>query len=237
MPKIRQFFVSKSSYLDIQFEQKLFIIRRQIELIIDGLKSDDYSEFYICSLSSKKIVYKGLFQPNQLVNFYHDLSDYSIKTAFAIIHSRFSTNTLGVWGLAHPYRYIAHNGEINTIRGNLNWMSTRSQVVKSPVLRDDISKVLPVTYPDQSDSFNFDASLEFLIACGIDINQALTMMIPQSWGKHIPMKRKMKNYYEYNSSIIEPWDGPAFILASDGDYVSGIMDRNGLKGIIRMGCK
>ena len=170
-----------------------------------------------------------MFQPIQLVNFYHDLSDYSIKTSFAIIHSRFSTNTLGVWSLAHPYRYIAHNGEINTIRGNLNWMYSRSQSIQSSILSDDINKVLPVTYPEQSDSFNFDTSLEFLISCGLDINEALTMMIPQAWGENISMQDEIKNYYEYCSSFIEPWDGPAFILASDGDNVSGIMDRNGLR--------
>ena len=229
LPKIRQFFVSKNQELEVDFEQKLFIIRRQIELNIGKINSKDYSDFYICSLSAKKIVYKGLFQPNQLVNFYHDLSDYSIKTAFAIIHSRFSTNTLGVWSLAHPYRYIAHNGEINTIRGNLNWMYSRSQSIQSSILSDDINKVLPVTYPEQSDSFNFDTSLEFLISCGLDINEALTMMIPQAWGENISMQDEIKNYYEYYSSFIEPWDGPAFILASDGDNVSGIMDRNGLR--------
>ena len=149
LPKIRQFFVSKNQELEVDFEQKLFIIRRQIELNIGKINSKDYSDFYICSLSAKKIVYKGLFQPNQLVNFYHDLSDYSIKTAFAIIHSRFSTNTLGVWGLAHPYRYIAHNGEINTIRGNLNWMYSRSQSIQSSILSDDINNKQNETRTDQ----------------------------------------------------------------------------------------
>tara|TARA_A100001037_G_scaffold194751_1_gene174307 strand:- start:12156 stop:16577 length:4422 start_codon:yes stop_codon:yes gene_type:complete len=228
-PRIRQFFVSKSKDLKFEFEQKLFVIRRQIEISIENFKSNNYEGFYICSLSSKKIIYKGLFQPNQLVNFYHDLSDYSLKSSFAIIHSRFSTNTLGNWDLAHPYRYIAHNGEINTISGNINWMSSRSNIMKSPILKDEFMKVLPVTYPDQSDSFNFDASLEFLISSGMNINEALSIMIPPAWSKDNFMNREVNSYYEYYSTLMEPWDGPAFILASDGDYVSGIMDRNGLR--------
>jgi len=229
LPRIRQFFVGKSIDLNIPFEQKLFVIRRQIETFISNLQNDVYNDFFICSLSSKKIVYKGLFQPKQLVNFYHDLSDYHIRTSFAIIHARFSTNTLGEWSLAHPYRYIAHNGEINTIRGNMNWMAARSQIINSTILGKDIKKILPVTYPDKSDSYNFDTSLEFLISCGIDINQALTMMVPQACSEDIYMETKTRDYFEYYSSIMEPWDGPAFILATDGDYVSGIMDRNGLR--------
>ena len=188
----------------------------------------DADDFYISSLSSTKVVYKGLIMAHQLEHFYHDLNDESMVTSFALIHSRFSTNTLGSWKLAHPYRYIIHNGEINTLRGNINWMAAREAALSSPMLGERVRKLLPVLSPAQSDTATFDNVLDLILATGRSLPHAL-MMIPEAWAEHIPMEQSKKDYYEYHSCLMEPWDGPALIIGTDGTKVCAILDRNGLR--------
>ena len=188
----------------------------------------DADDFYISSLSSTKVVYKRLIMAHQLEHFYHDLNDESMVTSFALIHSRFSTNTLGSWKLAHPYRYIIHNGEINTLRGNINWMAAREAALSSPMLGERVRKLLPVLSPAQSDTATFDNVLDLILAMGRSLPHAL-MMIPEAWAEHIPMEQSKKDYYEYHSCLMEPWDGPALIIGTDGTKVCAILDRNGLR--------
>ena len=185
--------------------------------------------FYISSLSSTKVVYKGLLIAHQLERFYQDLNDKSMVTSFALIHSRFGTNTLGSWKLAHPYRYIIHNGEINTLRGNINWMAAREAALSSPLLGEQVGKLLPIVSPAQSDTATFDNVLELLLATGRSLPHALMMMIPEAWAEHIPMEQPKRDYYEYHSCLMEPWDGPALIIGTDGTKVCAILDRNGLR--------
>ncbi len=232
MPTIRQFFVGCSPALrpGFDFELKLYLIRRQIE---DAVAQSDIAgkhHFYICSLSANKIVYKGLVAASQLQRFYHDLTDEDVLTAFALVHSRFSTNTLGTWRLAHPYRLVIHNGEINTLRGNINWMTAREGMFASDALGDDLSKLLPIIGKDvQSDTASFDNALELLLATGRSLPHAMMMMIPEAWGDHLPMDKVKRDFYEYHSCLMEPWDGPALIIGSDGVRVCAVLDRNGLR--------
>ncbi|MCH9037870.1 MAG: glutamate synthase large subunit [Chloroflexi bacterium] len=232
MPAIRQFFVGRSGDVadDTAFELKLYLIRRQIEEAVAHSGLDESCEFYICSLSSNKIVYKGLIVASQLERFYHDLADEDLVTSFVLVHSRFSTNTLGTWKLAHPYRFVIHNGEINTLRGNINWMTARQHMFASEALGQDVKRLLPIIGKDvQSDTASFDNALELLLATGRSLPHCLMMMIPEAWGDHLPMDQDKKDFYEYHSSLMEPWDGPALIISTDGKQVCGVLDRNGLR--------
>ncbi|MBM3934087.1 MAG: glutamate synthase large subunit [SAR202 cluster bacterium] len=230
-PFIRQFFVGRpaGSADKAPLELRLYVIRKQIEKAVAATQIKDVDQFYICSLSSTKIVYKGLILAHQLENFYPDLSNKDMVSAFALVHSRFSTNTLGTWRLAHPYRFIIHNGEINTLRGNINWMAAREANFASPLLGDDIKKLLPVVTPNQSDTATLDNALELLLASGRSLQHAMMMLIPEAWGEHITMDQAKKDFYEYHACLMEAWDGPALVIGTDGTKVCAILDRNGLR--------
>ena len=222
-------------------DSSLLVIRKQIEKAILGDDLSAQSEFYICSLSSKTIVYKGLIMAHQLKDFYHDLGDEDMATAFALVHSRFSTNTLGSWKLAHPYRFIIHNGEINTLQGNVNWMTAREKNFESDPSTSSGQasgkrspepfgrRITPIVTPGQSDTATLDNALEALLASGRSLDHSMMMLIPEAWGDHIPMDQAKKDFYEYHSSMMEPWDGPALVIASDGVNICAVLDRNGLR--------
>ncbi len=236
MPVIRQFFLRRPHGVtdEQRFELKLLVTRKLIEKAISESDMQEKRDFYICSLSSRTIVYKGLLIADQIQPFYHDLSHESMASAFALVHSRFSTNTLGTWKLAHPYRYVVHNGEINTLRGNINWMAARETMFSSSELGADVAKLLPILPPGgpavQSDTASFDNALELLMATGRTLPHAMMMMIPEAWGDHIPMEPPEKrDFYEYHSCLMEPWDGPALIIGTDGSQICAILDRNGLR--------
>ena len=231
MPTIRQFLVGRGEVTEAgrDFDLRLLVIRKQAEKAILGDDLSAKSGFYICSLSSKTVVYKGLIMAHQLSDFYHDLNDEEMVTAFALVHSRFSTNTLGAWRLAHPYRFIIHNGEINTLQGNINWMTAREKNFKSDILGNDIAKITPVVTPLQSDTATLDNALDTLLASGRSLDHSMMMLIPEAWGDQIPMDQSKKDFYEYHSSMMEPWDGPALIIASDGEKICAVLDRNGLR--------
>ena len=230
-PYIRQLFVGRGAERadPLPLERRLYVLRRQINKAVAASGVCDVEDFYVCSLSSRQIVYKGLFMAHQLPGFYHDLTDESMATSFAMVHSRFSTNTLGEWRLAHPYRYIIHNGEINTLRGNINWMAAREAMFSSPEFGDDVKKLSPVITPGQSDTASIDNALEVLLASGRSLPHAMMMLVPEAWADHIPMDQAKKDFYEYHSTLMEPWDGPALVIASDGTRVCAILDRNGLR--------
>ena len=233
-PTIRQFFVGKGSANTpnrATLERKLYVVRKAITntLHTAGISDDDADFYYICSLSANTVVYKGLLVSYQLPNFYLDLNDETMVSAFALVHSRFSTNTLGHWKLAHPYRYLAHNGEINTLRGNINWMRAREFRFNSPLYGDDINKLAPICDPQASDTASFDNALELLVMTGRDLAHSMLMMIPEAWDQHETMSREKKDFYEFHSCMMEPWDGPAMMLATDGKDVCAVLDRNGLR--------
>ena len=231
-PLIRQFFIGRGALAadQEQFERKLYVIRKVIENAVDAkLPEDNRDDFYIASLSSKTIVYKGLLRADQLDSFYRDLSDESIVTSLALVHSRYSTNTLGSWRLAHPYRLLCHNGEINTIRGNQNWMRAREALFASPLFGEDMAKLSPIIREGASDTAGFDNALELLVSTGRSLPHALMMMIPEAWENHESMSDEKKAFYEYHACLMEPWDGPALIAACDGDRICTTLDRNGLR--------
>ena len=233
-PTIRQFFVGKQAANTpdrAAFERKLYVVRKAITNTVSetGINEHDADFFYVSSLSCNTVVYKGLLVSHQLSRFYLDLNDESLVSAFALVHSRFSTNTLGHWKLAHPYRYLAHNGEINTLRGNINWMHAREQQFSSPLYGDDIHKLAPICDPSASDTASFDNALELLVMTGRDLAHAMLMMIPEAWGQHETMSQEKKDFYEFHSCMTEPWDGPAMMLATDGKDVCAVLDRNGLR--------
>ncbi len=231
MPVIRQFFVLRGPGLadETAFELKLYVLRKAIEAeaAAAGLRHAD--QFYVASLSSNRIVYKGLIVADQIEHFYHDLTDDSIKTSFALVHSRFSTNTLGSWRLAHPYRFIIHNGEINTLRGNINWMTARQPLFSSDSLGGDVQKLLPVISQGQSDTASLDNAIELLLATGRSLTHAMSMLIPEVWGDHVPMDQAKQDFYRYHATLMEPWDGPALVIGTDGSKVCAVLDRNGLR--------
>src|SRR5262245_38114 len=230
-PFVRQIFIGRGEGIkdDLAFERKLYVIRRRAENAIryKGLAGGDY--FYVPSLSHRTLIYKGMLTPHQLSTFYPDLTDPLIETAIAVVHSRFSTNTFPSWGRAHPYRYLIHNGEINTLRGNENWMHARQGMLASKLFGDDLSRVFPIIQEDGSDSAKFDNCLEFLALSGRSLPHAMMMMIPEPWENHESMDEKKKAFYEYHSSLMEPWDGPASIAFTDGTVVGAVLDRNGLR--------
>jgi glutamate synthase (ferredoxin) len=230
-PFVHQIFIGRDSKIkdDLDFERKLYVIRRLAENRIrySNIKGGNY--FYIPSLSCKTIIYKGMLMSEQVEAFYPDLNDPSLESALALVHSRFSTNTFPNWERAHPYRYIAHNGEINTLRGNINWMHARQAMCQSKLFGEDIKKLLPVIAQDGSDSAMFDNCLEFLLLSGRSLAHAIMMMIPEPWTNHESMSDEKKAFYEYHSCLMEPWDGPASIAFTDGVQIGAILDRNGLR--------
>lgn len=231
MPTIRQIFIKKNPEIkdEKSFERVLFVIRKRAEnLIRYGSEAKDKS-FYIASLSPKTIVYKGMLTPEQVRDFYVDLQDKDMVSAIALVHSRFSTNTFPSWERAHPNRYIIHNGEINTIRGNVNWMHAREANLQSELFGDDLKKVFPIINQDGSDSAMLDNCIEFLTLGGRSLPHAMMMTVPEPWSKHESMSASKKAFYEYHSCLMEPWDGPAAIGFTDGTVVGAILDRNGLR--------
>jgi glutamate synthase (ferredoxin) len=235
-PRVRQVFIGRDPRIadDMAFERKLYVIRRRAEKAIryatpaEGrIEGGDY--FYVASLSYKTIIYKGMLTALQLEEFYPDLADPDMETALALIHARFSTNTFPNWERAHPFRYMIHNGEINTIRGNLNWMHARQAMFESNLFGDDLPEILPVINPDGSDSAMFDNCLELLVLVGRSLPHAVMMMIPEPWARDADMSDAKKAFYEYHSCLMEPWDGPASVAFTDGRVVGAILDRNGLR--------
>jgi glutamate synthase (ferredoxin) len=229
-PLIRQIFIGRGPECTdtLAFERKLYVIRKRVS---KGAKRGIHERrmFYIPSLSSRTIVYKGMLTTGQLTAFYPDLRDTTVESALALVHSRFSTNTFPSWARAHPYRYVAHNGEINTLRGNINWMHARESKFKSDLFGEDIHKILPVIDTDGSDSGMFDNALEMLTLTGRSLPHAMMMMIPEPWGGHEAMSEEKKAFYEYHSCLMEPWDGPASIAFTDGVRIGAVLDRNGLR--------
>jgi len=230
-PFMRQLFIGANSELKDQlaFERKLYVIRKQAELQIRFGNIAGGEQFFFTSLSSRTIVYKGMLTPEQVDKYYVDLKNPRMKTALALVHSRFSTNTFPSWERAHPYRYIIHNGEFNTLRGNVNWMHARQAVLSSDLFGDDIKKILPIIDNDGSDSQIFDNFLEFLTLSGYSLPHAAMMMIPEPWSKHESMDDNKKAFYEYHSCLMEPWDGPAAVAFTDGSIIGAVLDRNGLR--------
>ena len=232
-PAIRQVFVGGGANIQEpeQLQRKLYTLRKVIENSLPDcdLSEEDADYFYLCSLSNNTLVYKGLLMAHQIAGFYRDLEDESLVSAFALVHSRFSTNTLGHWKLAHPYRYLAHNGEINTLRGNSNWMYARESQFESPLFGDDIKKIPPIMTPGASDTAGFDNALELLMMTGRSLDHSMLMMIPEAWEQHESMSQEKKDFYEYHSCLMEPWDGPAMIVAANGKNICAVLDRNGLR--------
>jgi glutamate synthase domain-containing protein 2/glutamate synthase domain-containing protein 1/glutamate synthase domain-containing protein 3 len=214
-----------------RFERKLYVIRKRIEHAVDALKMSALSRryVYIVSLSANTLIYKGMLTAQQLQPMFPDLSDPELETALALVHQRFSTNTFPSWPLAHPYRYIAHNGEINTLRGNINWMRAREGLLRSELFGDDLAKLLPVIREGGSDTATFDNVLEMLVMAGRPLPHAILMMIPEPWSNHESMSPERKAFYEYHAALMEPWDGPASIAFTDGTVIGAVLDRNGLR--------
>ncbi|MGB3364595.1 MAG: glutamate synthase large subunit [Thermodesulfobacteriota bacterium] len=230
-PFVKQVFIKIGSDIKdpMDFERKLYVVKKRAlnEIRLSGMKGGDY--FYIASLSCKTTVYKGMLTTWQLDKYYPDLNDPDMESAIALVHSRFSTNTFPSWDRSHPYRYIVHNGEINTMRGNINWMHARQAVFASEAFGEDLQKTFPIISPDSSDSGNFDNCVEFLYLAGRPIEHAVMMMIPEPWSNHNTMSEEKKAFYEYHSCLMEPWDGPASIGFTDGTKVGAVLDRNGLR--------
>ena len=231
MPFIRQVFVGRGPQTadQPQFDRKLYVIRRQVEKAIEASGMADADSFYIASFFTNRIVYKGLLMASQISGFYLDLADPSVITSFGMVHSRFSTNTLGSWKLAHPYRMLVHNGEINTLRGNINAMVARQAMFSSPLFGNDMEKLFPIITPGQSDTAGIDNALELLLTTGRPLHHCMMMLVPEAWGDHIQMPQEKKDFYEYHSCLMEPWDGPALLAFTDGVRVGAILDRNGLR--------
>src|SRR5579863_2053448 len=229
-PYIQQIFVGRGAGMDEDaFERKLYVVRKRAETEVGRSEIADREIFYIPSLSARTIVYKGLLLAPQITNFYRELSDPDVMSALCLVHQRFSTNTFPSWQRAHPYRYIAHNGEINTLRGNVNWMWARQSLLKSPLFGDDLKKVFPVISPDGSDSANFDNAVELLLQAGRSLPHVMAMLIPEAWAGNPHMQPVKRAFYEYHASLMEPWDGPAAIAFTDGRVIGATLDRNGLR--------
>lgn len=230
-PVIRQIFIGRGPDIMVTdaLERKLYVIRKSSGHAIQALKLLHGKEFFVPSMSARTIVYKGLLLADQVGVYYKDLQDARCISALALVHQRFSTNTFPEWPLSHPYRLIAHNGEINTVKGNFNWMRAREGVMKSAVLGDDLQKLFPLIYEGQSDTACFDNALELLIMAGYPIAQAMMMMIPEAWENHTTMDENRRAFYEYHAAMMEPWDGPAAMAFTDGRHIGGTLDRNGLR--------
>jgi glutamate synthase domain-containing protein 1 len=229
-PYIEQIFLKRAAGLDEdQFERKLYVVRRRAENEIAASDIRGKEFFYVPSLSCRTIVYKGLLLAPQIAEFYRELSDPDTVSALCLVHQRFSTNTFPSWQLAHPFRYLCHNGEINTLKGNVNWMRARHPVLRSPLFGDDLPKTLPVIAPGGSDSSNLDNAVELLYLAGRGMPQVLSMLIPEAWDGDGTMPDDKRAYYEYHASLMEPWDGPAAVAFTDGRLIGATLDRNGLR--------
>jgi glutamate synthase domain-containing protein 2/glutamate synthase domain-containing protein 1/glutamate synthase domain-containing protein 3 len=229
-PYIQQIFVGRAKGMNEDLlERKLYLVRKRAEAEIAASDVADKAFFYVPSLSARTIVYKGLLLAPQIVNFYPELRDPEVVSALCLVHQRFSTNTFPTWQLAHPYRYIAHNGEINTLRGNVNWMRARQSVLASPLFGPEMKKLFPIIQPGGSDSASFDNALELLVMSGRGIAHAMAMLIPEAWANNQHMNPQKRAFYEYHASLMEPWDGPAAIAFTDGRSIGATLDRNGLR--------
>jgi len=230
-PVIRQVFIGRGNDVIVQdaLERKLYVIRKTASAAIQHLNLKHSKEYYVPSMSSRTVIYKGLLLADQVGTYFYDLQDPRCVSALGLVHQRFSTNTFPEWPLAHPYRYVAHNGEINTVKGNYNWMKAREGVMSSPVLAADLQKLYPISFADQSDTATFDNCLELLTMAGYPISQAMMMMIPEPWENHSTMDERRKAFYEYHAAMLEPWDGPASIVFTDGRQIGATLDRNGLR--------
>ena len=230
-PVLRQVFIGRGNDVIVQdaLERKLYVIRKTASAHIQALKLKHSKEYYVPSMSSRTVVYKGLLLADQVGVYFRDLEDVRCVSALGLVHQRFSTNTFPEWPLAHPYRYVAHNGEINTVKGNYNWMKAREGVMSSPVLGADLQKLYPISFAGQSDTATFDNCLELLTMAGYPISQAVMMMIPEPWEQHTSMDERRKAFYEYHAAMMEPWDGPASIVFTDGRQIGATLDRNGLR--------
>src|SRR5918993_1483740 len=214
---------------EAEFERRLYVLRKAISNSIYRRRERRLSGYYPVSISCRTVIYKGMFLADQLGTYYPDLHDPDFESALALVHQRFSTNTFPTWSLAHPYRMIAHNGEINTLRGNNNWMAARQASVSSKLFGDDIHKLWPISYEGQSDTACFDNALEFLVRGGYPLAHAMMMMIPEAWAGNPLMDEERRAFYEYNAALMEPWDGPAAIAFTNGRQIGATLDRNGLR--------
>jgi glutamate synthase (NADPH) large chain len=230
-PIMRQVFIGRGNDVIVQdaLERKLYVIRKTCSANVQRLKLTHSKEYYVVSMSSRTVVYKGLLLADQVGTYFNDLQDPRCVSALGLVHQRFSTNTFPEWPLAHPYRYVAHNGEINTVKGNYNWMKAREGVMSSPVLGDDLKKLYPISFAGQSDTATFDNVLELMTMSGYPLAQAVMMMIPEPWENHATMDPRRKAFYEYHAAMMEPWDGPASIVFTDGRQIGATLDRNGLR--------
>ncbi|TMH10398.1 MAG: glutamate synthase subunit alpha, partial [Betaproteobacteria bacterium] len=230
-PIIRQIFIGRGPDVIVPdaLERKLYVIRKTASSAIQALKLTHSREYYVPSMSCRTIIYKGLLLADQVGKYYQDLQDPRVVSALALVHQRFSTNTFPEWPLAHPYRMVAHNGEINTVKGNFNWMRAREGVMKSPVLGADLKKLYPITFEGQSDTATFDNALELLTMSGYPLAHAAMMMIPEAWEQHTLMDERRRAFYEYHAAMLEPWDGPAAMVFTDGRQIGATLDRNGLR--------
>jgi glutamate synthase domain-containing protein 2/glutamate synthase domain-containing protein 1/glutamate synthase domain-containing protein 3 len=228
-PTIRQIFIESTCESEREFEKALYIIRKRVENEVNKLVKRGSEYFYICSLSSRTIVYKGLFVAQQIKSYFVDLDDINFKSAIGLVHQRYSTNTFPTWSLAQPFRFLAHNGEINTIRGNRNWMHAREGLLESQALGDEIEKLFPIIRKGGSDSESLDNILELLECDGRSMTHAMMMLIPEAWKGNKNMEEYKRAFYEYHGSMIEPWDGPAAVVFSDGVQIGATVDRNGLR--------
>ena len=230
-PVIRQIFIGRGPDVMVTdaLERKLYVIRKSSGHAIQALNLLHGKEFFVPSMSARTVVYKGLLLADQVGVYYEDLQDERCVSALALVHQRFSTNTFPEWPLAHPYRLIAHNGEINTVKGNFNWMRAREGVMQSAVLGSDLKKLFPLIYEGQSDTASFDNALELLVMAGYPLAQAMMMMVPEAWENHTLMDDNRRAFYEYHAAMMEPWDGPAALAFTDGRHIGGTLDRNGLR--------
>jgi glutamate synthase (NADPH/NADH) large chain len=230
-PVIRQIFIGRGpdTIVPDALERKLYVIRKTASSAIQALKLTHSREYYVPSMSCRTVIYKGLLLADQVGKYYLDLADPRVVSAIALVHQRFSTNTFPEWPLAHPYRMVCHNGEINTVKGNFNWMRAREGVMKSPVLGDDLKKLYPISFEHQSDTATFDNAIELLTMAGYPLAHAAMMMIPEAWEQHEGMDERRRAFYEYHAAMMEPWDGPAAMAFTDGRQVCAALDRNGLR--------
>jgi len=246
-PRIAQIAIADSGSDSLAFQRALYLIRRRAEKEIPRRLGKAGEGFYICSLSPVTIVYKGMFTASQIAAFFPDLTDDRFVSSFAVVHQRYSTNTLPTWRLAQPFRYAAHNGEINTLQGNINRMRAREPDLSSDLFGEDLDKLLPIVAGGGSDSAIFDNVLELLTMTGRELPHGVMMMIPEAWGSKYHISEAKRAFYEYHSTIMEPWDGPAAMVFCDGRYLGATLDRNGLRreilalislsGTIRCSCR
>ena len=230
-PVHRQIFIGRGAGIadEDAFERRIYILRKVISNAVFNLADRRTAGFYPVSLSSRTLVYKGMLLATQLGDYFKDLRDRRLETALALVHQRFSTNTFPTWSLAHPYRMVAHNGEINTLRGNVNWMAARQASVASDLYGADITKLWPISYEGQSDTACFDNALEFLVQGGYSLAHAMMMLIPEAWAGNPLMDEERRAFYEYHAALMEPWDGPAAMAFTDGRQIGATLDRNGLR--------